>query len=88
MYGEGWRLERDLSPARLMPTEAMRFRSNLHPSPDTTLPSAWFRLATPSAPPAVSGSATGTRTPVSRKTSDHQLPQVALFEYNGNSALI
>ena len=39
---EGWRLERDLSPARLMPTEAMRFRSTATPlplnsPPDSTL---------------------------------------------------
>ena len=30
---EGWRLERDLSPARLIPTEAMRFRSTVTPLP-------------------------------------------------------
>ena len=31
--GEGWGLERDLSPARLMPTEAMRFCATAMPLP-------------------------------------------------------
>ena len=41
VYGEGWRLEQDLSPARLIPTEAMRFRATAIPlqpnsPPDST----------------------------------------------------
>ena len=36
--GEGWRLERDLSPERLMPTEAMRFRATALPLPPNSPP--------------------------------------------------
>ena len=36
--GEGWRLERDLSSERLMPTEAMRFRATALPLPPNSPP--------------------------------------------------
>ena len=36
--GEGWRLERDLSPERLMYTEAMRFRATTIPLPQNSPP--------------------------------------------------
>ena len=86
--GRGIAVARNLMASVGISRAGERSLANLHTPPDTTLPSSWFCLATPLAPPAASGSATGNRTPVSRETPDHQLPQVALFEYNGDSASI
>ena len=36
--GEGWRIEQDISPARLMPTEATRFRATAIPLPPNSPP--------------------------------------------------
>ena len=86
--GRGIAVARNLMASVSISRARERSRTNLHLSPDTTLPSSWFRLARPSATPAASGSAKGNRTLVSHETPDHQLPQVALFEYSWDYALI